>query len=62
MTEYQMSLSHEIEDRLKVKCDRLAEAFADDIGKNSVSLICLHPTTHKSLIYCSNQIHAVINI
>lgn len=32
MTEYQISLSHEIEDRLKLKCDRLADAFVDDIG------------------------------
>ncbi|KAK4794895.1 hypothetical protein SAY86_012889 [Trapa natans] len=31
MAEYQMSLSQEIEDRLKVKCDKLADAFADDI-------------------------------
>lgn len=32
--EYQMSLSHEIEARLKAKCDKLADAFVmDDIGK-----------------------------
>ncbi|XP_030518821.1 AUGMIN subunit 4 [Rhodamnia argentea] len=35
MTEYQMSLSHEIESRLKVKCDKLADAFADDIDSSS---------------------------
>ncbi|XP_056163987.1 AUGMIN subunit 4-like isoform X1 [Syzygium oleosum] len=35
MTEYQMSLSHEIEARLKVKCDKLADAFADDIDSSS---------------------------
>ncbi|XP_031402297.1 AUGMIN subunit 4 isoform X1 [Punica granatum] len=35
ITEYQMSLSHEIEDRLKVKCDKLADAFADDIDSSS---------------------------
>ncbi|CAI0379818.1 unnamed protein product [Linum tenue] len=32
MAEYQMSLSHEIETRLKDKCDKLADAFVDDIG------------------------------
>lgn len=35
MTEYQMSLPHEIEARLKVKCDQLADAFADDIDSSS---------------------------
>lgn len=35
MTEYQMSLSHEIEACLKVKCDKLADAFADDIDSSS---------------------------
>ena len=34
MTEYCMSLSHELEDRLKLKCDTLSDAFVlDDIGK-----------------------------
>lgn len=32
MAEYQMSLLHEIEIRLKAKCDKLADAFIDDIG------------------------------
>ncbi|XP_065862384.1 AUGMIN subunit 4 [Euphorbia lathyris] len=42
MAEYQMSLSHEIEARLKDKCDKLADAFDDDVdsssaGQNSTS-------------------------
>lgn len=33
MAEYQMSLSHEIEDRLNSKLDKLGDAFVmDDIG------------------------------
>lgn len=40
MTEYQLCLSDEIEGRLKVKCDMLADAFImDDIGL-SLSLNC----------------------
>ncbi|GAV72918.1 hypothetical protein CFOL_v3_16406 [Cephalotus follicularis] len=35
MTEYQMSLSHEIDVRLKAKCDKLADAFIDDIADSS---------------------------
>ncbi|EEF29823.1 AUGMIN subunit 4 [Ricinus communis] len=40
--DYQMSLSHEIEARLKDKCDKLADAFVDDIdssstGQNSIA-------------------------
>ncbi|KAF2314199.1 hypothetical protein GH714_024027 [Hevea brasiliensis] len=35
--EYQMSLSHEIEARLKDKCDKLADAFVDDIDSSSGS-------------------------
>ncbi|KAF2285755.1 hypothetical protein GH714_007647 [Hevea brasiliensis] len=35
--DYQMSLSHEIEDRLKDKCDKLAVAFVDDIDSSSAS-------------------------
>ncbi|XP_058001339.1 AUGMIN subunit 4-like [Hevea brasiliensis] len=35
--DYQMSLSHEIEDRLKDKCDKLADAFVDDIDSSSAS-------------------------
>ncbi|KAL9224313.1 hypothetical protein vseg_000360 [Gypsophila vaccaria] len=31
MAEYQMSLFREIEARLKVKCDKLADAFVDDV-------------------------------
>ncbi|XP_074280662.1 AUGMIN subunit 4 isoform X2 [Silene latifolia] len=31
MAEYQMSLFHEIEARLKLKCDKLADAFVDDV-------------------------------
>lgn len=30
--EYQISVSREIEARLKAKCDKLADAFIDDIG------------------------------
>lgn len=34
MTEYRMSLSREVEARLKMKCDKLSDAFVlDDIGK-----------------------------
>lgn len=34
MAEYQMSLSCEIEARLKAKCDKLADAFImDDLGR-----------------------------
>lgn len=36
-----MSLSHEIEARLKVKCDKLADAFADDIGSFQLSNLFL---------------------
>ncbi|XP_050220442.1 AUGMIN subunit 4 [Mercurialis annua] len=35
MAEYQMSLSHEIEARLKDKCDKLADAFIDDFDSSS---------------------------
>ncbi|KAF5478911.1 hypothetical protein F2P56_005433 [Juglans regia] len=36
MAEYQMSLSHEIEARLKAKCDKLADAFVmDDVDSSS---------------------------
>lgn len=39
MAEYQMSLSHEIEARLKAKCDTLADAFVmDDVGRFYLSL------------------------
>ncbi|KAF5730546.1 hypothetical protein HS088_TW19G00137 [Tripterygium wilfordii] len=34
MTEYQMSLSREIDSRLKAKCDKLADAFVDDIDSS----------------------------
>ncbi|WCJ32930.1 AUGMIN subunit 4 [Euphorbia peplus] len=37
MSEYQMSLSHEIEARLKDKCDKLADAFDDDVDSASAS-------------------------
>lgn len=32
MAEYQISVCREIEARLKAKCDKLADAFIDDIG------------------------------
>nr|XP_017249328.1 PREDICTED: AUGMIN subunit 4-like isoform X1 [Daucus carota subsp. sativus]XP_017249329.1 PREDICTED: AUGMIN subunit 4-like isoform X2 [Daucus carota subsp. sativus] len=35
MTEYQMPLLREIESRLKAKCDKLADAFIDDIDSSS---------------------------
>ncbi|KAM7492707.1 hypothetical protein LguiA_035628 [Lonicera macranthoides] len=35
MAEYQMSLLHEIEIRLKAKCDKLADAFIDDIDSST---------------------------
>jgi HAUS augmin-like complex subunit 4 len=39
MADYQMSLSREIEARLKDKCDKLGDAFImDDIGRLSLSL------------------------
>ncbi|CAN1242956.1 AUGMIN subunit 4 [Linum perenne] len=41
MAEYQMSLSREIETRLKDKCDKLADAFVDDIG----TFFKLHPSS-----------------
>lgn len=44
-----MSLSQEIEDRLKVKCDMLADAFADDIGNICFYLLCFYPKTYRSL-------------
>ncbi|CAN1242955.1 AUGMIN subunit 4 [Linum perenne] len=37
MAEYQMSLSREIETRLKDKCDKLADAFVDDIDSASAN-------------------------
>ncbi|CAN0915638.1 AUGMIN subunit 4 [Linum grandiflorum] len=37
MAEYQMSLSSEIETRLKDKCDKLADAFVDDIDSASAN-------------------------
>ncbi|CAI0437230.1 unnamed protein product [Linum tenue] len=37
MTEFQMSLSREIETRLKDKCDKLADAFVDDIDSASAA-------------------------
>lgn len=33
MTNYQMSLSSEIEARMKAKCDKLADCIIDDIGR-----------------------------
>lgn len=36
MTEYQLCLSHEIEARLKAKCDVLAAFVMDDIGLSLV--------------------------
>lgn len=33
MAEYQMPLLREVESRLKAKCDKLANAFIDDIGE-----------------------------
>uniref|UniRef100_A0A2P2K465 Uncharacterized protein MANES_15G071400 n=2 Tax=Rhizophora mucronata TaxID=61149 RepID=A0A2P2K465_RHIMU len=38
VADYQMSLSHEIEARLKAKCDKLAEAFVDDIESSPARL------------------------
>ncbi|KAJ4725099.1 AUGMIN subunit 4 [Melia azedarach] len=35
MAEYQISVSREIEARLKAKCDKLADAFIDDIDSSS---------------------------
>lgn len=35
MAEYQMPLLREIESRLKVKCDKLADAFIDDINSST---------------------------
>ncbi|KAH9616925.1 hypothetical protein KSS87_020940 [Heliosperma pusillum] len=48
MAEYQMSLFHEIEARLKLKCDKLADAFVDDVDTVSVDpdirfLLCTTP-------------------
>lgn len=40
-----MSLSHEIEARLKAKCDKLADAFVmDDVGKFYLGLSLCIPT------------------
>ncbi|GKD88577.1 hypothetical protein Tco_1364084, partial [Tanacetum coccineum] len=39
VAEYQMPLLREIEIRLKTKCDKLADAFIDDLGQSlSLSL------------------------
>lgn len=43
MTDYQMSLSREIESRLKAKCDKLADVFVmDDIGRSYVICLLMH--------------------
>lgn len=44
MADYQMSLSSEIEARLKDKCDKLGDAFAmDDIGRFYFSVcVCVY--------------------
>lgn len=37
MAEYQVSIAREMEARLKVKCDKLADAFVmDEIGKSYI--------------------------
>ena len=42
MAEYQISLLHEIEGRLKAKCDKLADAFVmDDIGQFLSLSLCI---------------------
>ena len=46
MTDYQMSLSREIESRLKAKCDKLADVFVmDDIGRSYVFFLLMHRRT-----------------
>lgn len=56
MTEYRMCLSREVEARLKVKCDKLADAFElDDIGEffNASLLFKSHCLEYISLTgYC----------
>lgn len=51
MAEYQNSVSSEIEARLKAKCEKLADAFIDDIG----SLISIYLITHYFGIYEYNN-------
>lgn len=41
MTDYRMSLSREIEARLKVKCDKLSDAFELDDSGNYLFLTSL---------------------
>lgn len=39
MTEYRMSLSREVDARLKMKCDKLSDAFVlDDNGKSELNI------------------------
>jgi hypothetical protein len=53
MADYQMSLSREIEARLKDKCDKLGDAFImDDIGRLSLSL-CEIKIAH----VCPHDVH-----
>lgn len=42
MAEYQMPLSYEIEARLKDKCEKIADAFNDFVGRSYYCFIC-HP-------------------
>lgn len=53
MAEYQISVCHEIEARLKAKCDKLADAFIDDIGN------LMHHTplflSSVEIFYCFNE-------
>lgn len=43
MTDYQMSLSREIESRLKAKCDKLADVFVmDGIGGSYAIYLLMH--------------------
>lgn len=53
MADYQLTLSREIDARLKSKCDKLADAFVDDIG----TFIYLYPF---SLLNMPNSLYIPI--
>lgn len=57
MADYQMSLSSEIEARLKDKCDKLGDAFAmDDIGRFYFS-VCVCVYEIKIAHVCPHDVH-----
>lgn len=63
MAEYQVAVIREIEARLKAKCDKLADAFIDDIGSLMYRTLLLFPLYYAVYVtfYCCMRFCLVIH-